>query len=407
MSSAAEGQALRRFVVRLVDSDGGVADIELEAESPDAAARLAARQGRAVLSVLETGLRRDERRGRSRRRVGARLCSEVALLMKSGLTIEEALAALTRFKGPRSRSRLAESLLLDIRSGVAFHQALSARPDVFPEPFAQVAEAGEASGALGAALSDLADFVEARDRLDADIRGALIYPAILLVAAFIATAMILIVVVPRFEALFDDTAMSLPALTEFVFSTARFAVVAAPIVVGLAIIGALWLRVMMQSVRFRRAWDRFLLELPVFGGFLREALAARLTRLLALMLRNGLSAEPALRRAALASGNAHMRAALEAAVGRVRSGRGFGEEIANAGVLPDLVCELLMVGEEGGDLEGASARLADLYETRLRRSASVALRIAEPVIILFVGLILGLIIISILVALVSINDSAI
>lgn len=406
MSSEDDIRPARRFAVQLAGAEGESATIEIEAGDAADAARIAARRGSALVSVREIRPNRTGLAGAGGRKAATRLSSELSLLLKSGMTIEQALSALTRFSTHRSHTALARALLQDVRSGKAFYQAIAARPETFPAPFAQVAQAGEASGSLGSALSDLADYLEARQRFEEALRGAMIYPAILLVGAFLATVTILMFVVPRFEALFNDTAMTLPASTAFVFAAARGAVVGVPILgVGL-LAGLVLFRLRMRSPGFRRAWHGVLLNLPLLGAINREAMAARFSRLLALMLKNGLSAAPALRLAAAATGNAHARERLQTALARVRTGRGFAEEIANAAVLPEMVCELLRVGEESGDLAGAAARLAEVYEARVKRTADLALRLIEPVIIIFVGLILGGIIVSILLALVGANDAA-
>lgn len=406
MSSGDNIRTGRRFAVRLAGSEGEITTLEIEADSTADAARIAGRRGGALVSVREIGSRKSALSRSSGHKAATRLSSELSLLLKSGMTIEQALSALTRFSSQRGHTALAQALLQDVRSGKAFHQAIAARPDIFAAPFAQVAQAGEASGSLGAALADLADYLEARQRFEESLRGALIYPAILLVGAFLATVTILMFVVPRFEALFNDTAMTLPASTAFVFAAARGAVVGVPVLGLVLAAGLVLFRIRMRSPGFRRSWHGLLLNLPFLGKINREAMAARFSRLLSLMLKNGLSAAPALRLSAAATGNAHARDRLEKAVARVRTGRGFAEEIANADVLPDMVCELLKVGEESGDLAGAASRLAEVYEVRVKRTADLALRLIEPVIIIFVGLILGGIIVSILLALVSANDAA-
>lgn len=406
MSSEDDIRPPRRFVIQLAGAEGETTTIEVEAENAEDAARIVGRRRGALVSVRELRRGRVGLAGAGGRKAATRLSSELSLLLKSGMTIEQALSALTRFSTHQSHNALARGLLQDVRSGKAFHQAIAARPETFPAPFAQVAQAGEASGSLDSALSDLADFLEARQRFEDALRGAMIYPAILLVGAFLATVTILMFVVPRFESLFNDTSMTLPASTAFVFAAARGAVVGVPVLAGLIVAGFVLFRIRMRSPRFQRAWHGLLLNLPLLGPINREAMAARFSRLLALMLKNGLSAAPALRLAAAATGNAHARDRLQTAVGRVRTGRGFADEIVNAGVLPEMVCELLRVGEESGDLAGAAARLAEVYEVRVKRTADLALRLIEPVIIIFVGLILGGIIVSILLALVSANDAA-
>ena len=401
MSSAGEASL---WTVRLAGVDGE-RTIEVRAASAAEAARIAGRDGATPLSVQPTRTTRAlfSRSGKGQ---SVRLASELALLLRSGMQLEQALASLSRLSKNRAHNALAEGLLRDVRGGKAFHEAVAAREDALPPPFAAICEAGEASGSLDRALSDLAEFLESRQRFDEQMRGALIYPAALCVGALIALIVILTVVTPRFEALFDQGALTPPAFTQAVFAAANFIAAALPFLISGSVLGAILFTLAMRDLGFRKRWRGWMLTLPVIGGFNRDALAARFTRLLALMLRNGLSAAPALRLAAAATGDDYARERLDAAVDRVRTGRGFAEEIAAAGVLPDMAPELLRVGEDSGDLAGAAERLAEVYAIRVERAAQVTLRLLEPAIIVGVGVVLGGMIISILLALVSANEAA-
>ena len=155
---------------------------------------------------------------------------------------------------------------------------------------------------------------------------------------------------------------------------------------------------------FREAVDRRLLQLPFIGNASRTMIAARFCRVLALLLRNGLSAVPALRLASRAAGNMWAVRRLSEALAEVRTGRAFAERVEASDVLPPLAAELLSVGEETGELGMAAERLGIFYETRFEQNARLVSRIIEPAVIVLAGIAIGVVIVSILSAMVSIND---
>lgn len=405
MSLDGDRTSLPRWSVQLAAADGE-RHVEVEAATESEAARIAARSGGTPIAVKPV---RQSGGGMLRRRGNAsavRLASELALLLRSGMALEPALSSLAKRSAKSPHGVLANALLNDVRGGKALHEAVRAREDMLPEPFAAICQAGEASGSLPSALGDLADFLEARQRFEQQVKGALIYPSILVVGSLIALIIILTVVIPRFETVFSSGTAAPPAFTQLVFDLANATSAALPYLgVGLLVAGLVGYQLSRQT-SIKRRWNKWMLTAPVVGGFNRDALAARFTRLLALMLANGLSAAPALKLAAAATGDVYARERLNDAVDRVRTGSRFADELESAHVLPDMVVELLQVGEESGDLAGASRRLAEVYAVRVQRATQVTLQLIEPAIIVGIGLLIGGLMISILVALVSINDSA-
>jgi general secretion pathway protein F len=392
------------YRVRAIDSKGVEHDIFIDAGSKqDAATKIRARGLTPISAKPGTPLRK-KRPPRGANAAAARIVRELGALTGAGLTVEQALSSLSRYVSSSLMQTVAQSLREDVRSGMSLADAFSARPEIFPPPFPQIAEAGEVSGALSAALNDLADWQERRANFDGEIKGALIYPVILLVLAFVAVTGLLIFVVPRFEQVFADMGAAPPAFAAGVFATGRWLAKAGPFIlaigVGASFLTGLWLK----GLEARRSAYAFAHRLPGLGPLLRSMLAARFCRVLAVLLQNGLSAVPSFRLASASLSDDYAKMRLEEALTEVRRGASLPDEIAKTGVLPPLAVEIIRVGEQTGELGKATERLATLLENRLERGARTALHLAEPALIGFVGLIVGVIIVSILLALVSVND---
>lgn len=392
------------FAVRAIRPDGGEETIRIEAADKTAAAANISARG---LTPIRVQAARDAAAPRSAggsAKLATRIARELSVLIAAGLSIEPALAALSRHAAEKKLKAAADALLADIRSGASLSEAFAKRPELFPAPFPEIAEAGEAGGALGRALGELADARERRQAVEASIRGALVYPAFLLVLATVAVSGLLVFVVPRFESLFDQIGRDIPAQAAFVFGLSRTLATIGPFLLIAIVVLVLAVQFALRRPGFREAVDRRLLQLPVIGNASRTMIAARFCRVLALLLRNGLSAVPALRLASRAAGNMWAVRRLSEALAEVRTGRAFAERVEASDVLPPLAAELLSVGEETGELGMAAERLAIFYETRFEQNARLVSRIIEPAVIVLAGIAIGVVIVSILSAMVSIND---
>lgn len=391
------------FAVRVARPGGGIETARIEAANGDAAAAAAMARGLTPLSVSVARPEAAPRTSASKKKLATRVARELSVLTGAGLSVEPALSALTRHATEKELKETADGLLTDVRGGSALSEAFAARPDIFPAPFPEIAEAGEAGGALGKALGELADTRERREQVEAGIQGALIYPAGLLVIATLAVTGLMVFLVPQFERMFDQIGGDVPPQAAFVFAiSAWLRQWGLWLLGGIAALVFAFVIVTRQPAIQERI-DRWMLRLPMVGDATRTIIAARFCRILGLLLRNGLSAAPALRLAARAVGNSWAVTRLSAALTEVRAGRGFSERVEASEVLPPLAAELLSVGEETGDLGAAATRLADFYEARFERNAKAISRIIEPAVIMLAGVVIGAVILSILSALMSIN----
>ena len=392
------------FAVSAIRPDGGAETIRIDAADKAAAAAAITARGLTPIRVQPAREAPQKQASGRAKKMATRLARELSVLTAAGLSIEPALAALSRHAAEKKLKEAADMLLADVRNGASLSEAFAKRPEIFPSPFPEIAEAGEAGGALGKALGELADTRERREAVEATIQGALAYPAFLMLMAIGAVSGLLVFVIPRFRGLFDQIGREIPSQAAFVFGAADAIGTYGPwIIILIAVMVLIW-RAALNRPGFREAYDQWLLGLPLIGTALRTMIAARFCRVLSLLLKNGLSAVPALRLASRAAGNRWAIRRLTEALAEVRTGKGFSERVEASDVLPPLAAELLSVGEETGDLGAAAERLATFYETQFEQNARLISRIIEPAVIVFAGLAIGGVVVSILSALVSINE---
>jgi general secretion pathway protein F len=392
------------FAVQAIRPDGGEETIRIESNDKAAAAATISARGLTPIRVLPAKDTPQKSATGRARKMATRMARELSVLTAAGLSIEPALAALSRHATDDRLKAAAEMVLSDVRNGASLSEAFGKRPELFPSPFPEIAEAGEAGGALGKALGELADNRERREEVEASIRGALAYPAFLMVMAMGAIAGLIGFVIPRFRGLFEQIGREVPQPAATIFEVSEAVGLAAPFVFAILFVLVILARFALSQPAMRERFDHWVLTLPRIGDAVRIVIAARFFRVLALLLKNGLSAVPALRLSANAAGNRWAVRRLSEALTEVRTGRGFADQVEASNVLPPLAAELLSVGEETGDLGAAANRLAGFYETHFERNAKLISAIIGPAVIIFTGLVIGIVIISILLAMVSIND---
>ncbi|MBL1430373.1 MAG: type II secretion system F family protein [Robiginitomaculum sp.] len=394
---------MKHWQVRAAKNDGSIEELSITANNEIAAAKQIRAKGFTPLSI-RAGNKPRQKKIRGASIAATRLIREISALIGAGLPVEKALSSLAKFSDKSLTGTIAKGLLKDIRAGNSLSQAFEKMPDFFPPPFAQIAEAGEASSSLAEALGDLANWREQQQKFEAEIRGSLLYPIILLVFSALAVIGILVFIVPIFEKIFVDMQAVPPAFTGFVFATSRNLVLWGPgllasIVIFSFIVGW-WLRRPNSGLTVYR----ILHNSPISGKIIKPLLAAKFCRVLAVLLQNGLSAAPAFRLASASLTDLFARQQLQKALEEVRRGSSLPEQISKAAVLPPLASEILRVGEETADLAPAAKRLAQMYEEQLQRATKQIMNVAEPLLIGFVGLVIGAIILSIMMAMVSITQ---
>ncbi len=330
---------------------------------------------------------------------------ELATLVKADVTVDRALAIVGQQPMMPRRMRASAAALLDaVREGRSLSAAMAARSPEFPEHYWRLVEAGEASGSLGAVLDRLAQFLERSGETRSQVTSALLYPAVLLAAALAAIGVIFGVLVPTITPLFSDAGAPLPPALRFLVGLKDFvsahgleiAVVLA--LIATAVVAAL------RSPRLRLGLDRRVLRLPVVGELVTARETARFARTLAMLSENGVPLLEALRIA----GNVVQSRAFSAAIGGashgVQDGRKLSQSLHEQRVVPDLCISLLEVGERTGQVEPMLVKTAEAYETLLQRRLARLMSLLTPMLTLVIGGLVGALILSVMNAILSIND---
>ena len=403
------------FEYKAARADGELVQGRLEAADKQTLARRLRADGQIPIQIQEPGAAPAAARFRLGFSIGRqRLRSkdvdyftlELATLLRAGLSLDKALDTMARVTDHPPLKELIENLGREIRRGASLSQAMEGQAGVFDRFFLNMVRAGEATGALDLALERLAEFKGRARELRESVTSALLYPAILVVLAIVAVAVMLAFVVPRFTEMFTEAGRQLPLLTQIV--VAAGAMVQHwwwAILLGAA--GLIyWLRREWADPVQREIWDARLLRMPLVGGLIGKIEAGRFTRTLGTLLGNGVTLLTAMDIAKEIVSNRVIARGLAQAAGRVRQGEGLARPLMDAAVLPPLTTQLLKVGEETGRLEHMLEQLADIYEREVRTDIARLLTLAEPLIILVIAGFITVIILSVVLAVIETNDLA-
>jgi general secretion pathway protein F len=296
------------------------------------------------------------------------------------------------------------SLVEAVRAGKSLAVSMGEHPEVFPKIYVNMIRAGEAGGILEGVLRYLTEYMESTLALKEDIKSALIYPLILATAAGISLIVLFVFVIPKFAAIFRDNGKALPWITKVVIGFSQLLAEYGWImlvVLCAAVIGALFY---VRSAEGRSEWDRLSLRSPLFGDLLRKFETARFSRTLAALLKGGVPLLEALGTVQGVVGNRLLARAISQVQARVREGKGMARPLGDSGLFPPLALNMIAVGEETGKLESMLAEVAGYYDQEVKRSTKRMMALLEPVLILAMGLIIGIVVISMLLAIFSIND---
>lgn len=345
------------------------------------------------------------RGGRLSRQEVAETVRELAVMLAAGQDLDAALRFLEEGAGRRARPVLRD-VRAAVRDGSSLADALARHPRSFARGDLGIVRAGEASGRLAEALERLAELLERQLRLAATVQSALIYPALLMVAAVVSVALILGGVLPQFAELFAQSGAQLPDSTRLLIAAGD--IVAAWWMPALLVLllGFLLARTALRWPPLRRRADLLLLRLPAIGVLARELLAARVTRTLGTLLANGVPLVAAL--AILRDGTANLAArdAIERAGAIAREGGGLAAALGAEGILPARSIHLLSLGEEHGQLGAMALSAAAMHEERSQRAVQRLVSLLVPAITVVMGLLVALIVASLLQAMLSLNDLA-
>lgn len=332
---------------------------------------------------------------------------ELSALLEAGLALDRALAILKELeKNERLKEVIAE-LHGGIHAGNSLADCLEKHPRVFSDVYVSAVKAGEAGGALELVLGRLCKFMEEAQKLKEELGSALLYPAILTFAGGGAIGLMIFFVIPKFAAIFADMGAAMPLPTRILMWFADGAITYWWLIMALLAAFVFWIKRVSGSVEGRLRLDALKLRAPLIGPILIKAAVSRFSRTLGTLLQGGIPVLEAHTIALKGLGNSWMEREMEKVAEGVRKGRGMAAPLREAGIFPELALQMLTVGEETGKLDEMLAKIAEHYDRDISVSLKRLLSLLEPGIILLMAIIAGFIIISLLLAIFSLNDMAI
>lgn len=333
-----------------------------------------------------------------RRRVSDRTLApavrQLAVLIGAGVAAVDALGLVAAQCEDRRTRAAFEDMARHVERGGSLGEAVTARRDVFPPLAASLVHAGEVGGVLEAVLQRLASHLEQSARLRRTVLGALAYPAIVVTAAVVVTAVLLGWVVPVFAGAFAGAGAELPAPTAVVLALSAALRSRWHLALGALAAGAATVTTLLRTPRGRRRCDRWLLRLPGVGDLVAKAAVARATRTLGTLLGCGVPVLDAIDIAGRTAGNLVVGEALDAARGRLAGGGSLAGALEEHPVIPPAARQMIRVGERTGTLDVMLARVADACDDDVHAAAATLLAVLEPALILFLGVVIGGLVIS-------------
>ncbi|AEY00182.1 type II secretion system F domain-containing protein [Oceanimonas sp. GK1] len=400
------------FHFRAVSHSGEEQEGRLEGTDQQAIVLQLQQRGLIPLSVEPAGERRTGwlnmklrlgRRGTGERQIQA-LTQDLAALLKAGVPLERALGIMIQVRDREDDTHLLHRLREGIQRGQALSAVLAEQDAGFSAFYLNMIRAAEISGNLEQGLTDLALYLERSRRLREKALSALIYPLILLLVSAASLLIILTYVIPQFQQLFADMGQAMPLPTRIVIGAADVIRHAGPwLLLGLLLV-LLYARRRLREPGVRRAWHRLLLRLPLAGPLIQRLEVARFSRSLGTLMKGGVPLLAALDIARQTLGNQLLMEILAEAGRDLKEGKRLAEPLQASGRFPPLAIQMIRVGEETGQLEDMLLKVADTYDREVETAIGRLLTILEPVLILGLGVLIAGIIISMLVAILGINE---
>lgn len=398
------------FRFRAVSQSGEEQEGRLEGADQQAIVRQLQQRGLIPLSVEPAG-GRDAGPGLrwpGRKRIGERqvqlLTQELAALLKAGIPLERAFGIMIQVRGQGDDVRLLGQIRDGIQRGQPLSTVLAEQDAAFSPFYLNIVRAAEVSGNLDRGLADLALYLERSRQLREKAMSALIYPVILLLVSAVSLLIILTYVIPQFQQLFADMGQAMPLPTRVVIGAAELLRDLGPWLLLLLLLGLIYGRRQLAKPDRRLAWDGLVLRLPLAGELVRRLEVARFSRSLGTLMKGGVPLLGALNIARDTIGNRLLAATLLEAATGLKEGRRLAEPLQASGQFPPLAIQMIRVGEETGQLEDMLLKVADTYDREVENAIHRLLTILEPVLIVGLGVAIAGIIISILVAILGINE---
>jgi len=345
-------------------------------------------EGTATPAVVQT-VKLPQFRKRVTSKDLAIMTRQLATMVSAGLPLSRAISIL---EGQTENKVLAESLTdvrLDLQAGMTFSAALNRRSEIYPVLMTSLVEAGEAGGFLDKSLSSVAKTFENEAKLHTSIKSAMTYPVAVLFMAIVGVFAMLIFIVPIFEKMFAQLGGELPAPTQFLVTLSPIAAWAAPFVLIFGFFFVQWWSRNKNVTWVRKIVDPLKLKLPIFGALNKKIALSRFARTFSSMIASGVPILQALTVIGKTSGNLVIEEAVARVQESVRLGTTVSQQMANEKVFPNMITQMISIGEYSGSLEVMLAKVSDAFDQEIEATTDQLTSLIEPVMIAFIGLVIG------------------
>ena len=332
---------------------------------------------------------------------------ELATLLNAGIPLDRALQISTELTEDPAFQQVVSDVLRVLKGGRTLADSLATHPDHFSDLYLNMVRAGEASGQLGTMFNRLSDFERTREDLRGYVISSLVYPSLLAFVGCVSVFILLYFVIPRFAQVFEQARVQMPWPTVIMLQASKILQQYGVLMLALVVAAGAGFRYYLGTPDGRWWWDGYRLKIPLIGDTLRKMETARFARAMSTLVANSV---PLVQSIGIARGimtNRIMAGSLESVAQGVKRGEGLAAPIKKTGQFPALAGHLLMVGEETGKLDAMFERMADIYDSETRAAVKRFTSLFEPLIIVVMGVVVGALILSMLMAITSINEVAI
>ncbi|NQT69382.1 MAG: type II secretion system F family protein [Desulfobacteraceae bacterium] len=321
-------------------------------------------------------------------------CRQFSTMIDAGLPIIQCLEILHSQQENATFKKMLKTIKADVEGGQTFAEALGKYPKQFDDLFVNMIQAGEAGGILDTILRRLSAYMEKAAKLKGQIKGALTYPIVTLVIAFVVVAVIMVFVIPVFEEMFAGMGSALPTPTQIVVNMSRFTKGNIHFIIGGIVAFGFILKKFYATEKGRMICDDVALKLPVFGSLIRKAAVSKFTRTTGTMLSSGVSILDSLEIVAKTAGNKTIEKAVYETRAAIAEGRTMSDPLAESGVFPSMVCQMIAVGESTGALDAMLGKIADFYDEEVDQAVENMTALIEPFMLVFLGVVIGGLVVS-------------
>lgn len=318
-----------------------------------------------------------------------------SVMISSGVPLVRCLSILQAQVENPAFSKIIGTIRTEVEGGSTFSAALSRHPRVFDNLFCNLVKAGEAGGILDKILDRLSGYLEKSEELKAKVKGALTYPVVVLAIAALVVLALVLFVLPQFKSIFQSMNVDLPAVTEMLLAFSDIMQEWWWIILPCMALIPISVMQFFKSPQGARVFDTNILRVPVFGPMMRKVAVARFTRTLGTMISSGVPILQALEVTAATAGNIVIKEAVDKTRVSIREGESIADPLRQSGVFPPMVVQMISVGEETGELDKMLMKIAEFYDTEVDTAVKALTSIIEPIVIVFMGVVIGGIVLAV------------